>query len=1264
MTIRRALLIIGILVLIAIASSMGVWYWVKPEIQFFIFWIALIIVAVFAVVNHFFGILRGLRELIGNRPDVARAPTPDVSSALADSRAPDAPRTTIHGRVISEPARAVLSFVQEAAGQFPLLPLGLPANAVIAKIELLNHDNSAGLSELEAFVLITANCLPSLLQQYQGHSGGGITREKLARLIQDLSAIPSSPPELRATLMDVSTELIAVANSLYNLDLAASQYIDTQLRGERIRVSLLASLTRLAGAICLDHFVEPDLPERLANTPWLARGQWWRQAFVRSVHIERGIIQFFLMVPKGWRAEYGSILAEPLDEHVKSIIQLVNPVLTIANLDVELRPAQVDEGDVIAIPDEDWRILKRDVEQEQAYRSRDRLEQDAFRLQRLRTTLVGAEVNVADQMLAEGRPTEAAAVYSRVAELLFKANEIYQARHYAFRAGETYATAGEQELAARHYLRAAQIWLAGGLTPQLAQEGLERAHRIADELNEVSAQVAVLETLAHYSFVLLNDDGAARAIDDAYRLIPAIGDGERRLQLSREVIIQHGVIELTRGNWEVAIQTFARGLEELRGLGAADRVELLGLLFQGYSETGQWNLVDRGIQDNAALIEGAPALPRGKLLIQYAVTLARQARFEEALNQFGRAIDAMQAEAGPYEIGLAYQTKQHVLLRSGIFNYPDMAGDEARRIDLFNQTRGENVGYLHEEHATASMLKGDLPETLQHLRIALWHFRRHGAWAGINHIFGLLAKLHASPQVGETIVALGHAIRAGNPELAEELSRTIAQRSGLGQINGVISSLIADKPSVSERLAAIRALAMVVDLVPPDFVEDVLHFLLGLMAQVDRVDQDTQVRRYAVQALKNLTPQFTTGQVAILLEATTQALSEQQPWLIREELLKLVNDVFLLPGVNVSLELRGQMIDIALAVPAGSHLRPLAERVAIHAARTAPEPLRQRVVDFVQLHVREYDRPAYLAVLIEPVPEAELEETITRILRAANTRPLTVGNTTQISIPAIWPTSLRPLIDIVPADWWDRIVSGLLEAIINEHGSMGIRSDAIWMLSELPDSWLSERAHEVIDYLLWGAAGTLPRSPMVNMDLDSQTNPFARFRINFGNVEQVRQSSLNALGRIYRHLDTNARVRVTAQLVASGRDSSSIVRQGVALGLGAIESDEPLDTRLLLSLFVLLHDADSRPCSWACVAAGNLIQRNLTAAVTQDTIERLLELSASQDSIETRVGAALGLRAAIQNGNLPDGLRPRMTQALESLTQDVSHRVRFNARGD
>jgi tetratricopeptide (TPR) repeat protein len=1197
--------------------------------------------------------------------EIIRRSTGSATSFLAEERASDQvelnSRETLFDKVRSEPNKSALGFIQLLSEEILLLPLGLPPKALLTKIELIDANGATALSELEAFVLVVANCLPHLLQQYQAHSGGGINRENLTQLVQELSANPSAPSELRTALMDVSNELILVANAIFDFDPDDPHYTDSRIRNERIRLRLLGSLIHLASAISLDCFVVPDLPLQLRQASWPSRFQWWRQAYVRSVIVANGKLQFFLTVPTGHKKEYVPILAEALDEQTQLLLQGINPILAVANMELQLKNAQVEEAEVSPIPKADWLLLVKQIEQEQAYRSRDRLQQDAFRLQRLRAVLVSAEAESADRMLAEGRQADAAPVFARISELLFRYREIYQAKRYAMRAAETYSLAGNKRLAGRQFLRAAEIWLSSALTPQLAQDGIEPAHRLANEMGEPAFLISTLIVAAHFNFGMLDDAKANECVQEAYRLLPSVADLAERLALNYDLIRTHFVLAMASEQWETAIQVVEAGFAALVELRADQRAELLRLLVVAYSERGQWQNIDRLMEDNKGLLDAMGSVEKGKLLVQYATSFARRGDLDEALNQFGQAQTELQAEGDQYTIAMAYQTKLNALFRGGVVLYPGLADDESRRIDLFNQTRGENIGYILEEDAIADLQREDYREAIQHLRLALWHYWREGAWAGIESAYRLLAKLHSAPAVNEFIEALKCATYAGDAKLAESLSQVVAQRSGLGKIGDIFDGLMVKRPTGPHRLAAMQALREFVDLVPKDRLAPMLDYLLSILADPDDKGREIPVRCCTVQVLRGLLPQLSGQQATSLLTFVQAQMQLQQHWTLSEEFLKLIEAALVLPDSNVAGPLLDRFVDLALNIPFANPLHMRGMRVAVYAAKISTEDTRRKVVNFLSSYPNQFDRLHYLAAMNEPVRRDELESAISVILQAANRQPVDVAGGVQIVIPAVRPAMLKTFVNLVPPELRDTIISGLLQAIINKHGNMGERSDAIWTLSELPPDWLAARADEIVDYLEWGAQGSLPRSAMVDIDLASQTDPFTNVRMNFGNIEGVRQSSLRALGSIYFQLDEAARGKVINQLVLGSRDKSPVVRQGVALGLTEMESDNTLDVRLLLTLFVLMNDADARPCSWACKAAGRLVSRNLTAPLTNDIVERLLELSTSEESVDLRVGAALGLKAIDRSDSLDENINERIRVVLVRLSQDASYRVRFNA---
>ncbi len=116
------------------------------------------------------------------------------------------------------------------------------------------------------------------------------------------------------------------------------------------------------------------------------------------------------------------------------------------------------------------------------------------------------------------------------------------------------------------------------------------------------------------------------------------------------------------------------------------------------------------------------------------------------------------------------------------------------------------------------------------------------------------------------------------------------------------------------------------------------------------------------------------------------------------------------------------------------------------------------------------------------------------------------------------------------------------------------------------------------------------------------------------------------------------------------------------MALDIIKSDDPLQSRLLLRLVVLLHDPASRPRAWACRASGHLVARGrLADAFAAELFERLLELAKPTQAIEVRSATAIGLKA-LMDSNWPDtDARERIVQTLAGLSNDVSFQVHNKA---
>lgn len=1198
--------------------------------------------------------------------DVARgirAAVEELASPLATPRSvPEQPHfpgalLSIWNDLLTEPRRLVACYVLSRAKSVTLPPLSVTSTAVVNRIESIIGANTDALNEIEAFVLLVATCLPHLLHQYDDYAEEPISGEQVRQLAKKLAQDPFAPGDVHAVLVEVASEVSAVANARTGFELGDAQYNDSQVRKARMRLRLLGALLHLADCINLDQAVDPAPPPDLDKAPWSERHRWWRQAYVCGVTIGSQRLQLHIRLPKGRKEEYSPILVNPLDEEIGRLISVYDSVLFSAGINLNYLPANVIEGDVSAIPDDEWQRLKQTVETEQLRKAKDLLQQDIVQAQRLHELLVKAGISQAKQMIAEGRHLEAAEALDNAAALLARKREAAQARRYAVQAAEQYLEGGDRQAAAQQYLQAAEVWLNSAHTPELATKQLEQAHKLAVELDEPVLLVRVLLTQAWLMFATLRDPDAQRLLEQANELLPKIADEAQRAGLLRTLALQHATFAMVWEDWSTAQRVLDAALDACLEAAQSERLDLLQHLLLLSAECGDWETADHAYEKVQQLLDAA-AEPwrRGVVAMHYGASLARRGALEEAYDVYSAAIQKLDGHADAYTLGLAYQNMQHMLLRNGALFFPGLEHHEARRIDLFNISRAENIGYVHELRAIAYLGTQKHRGTLQHIRLALAHYWGEGAWMGIEHAYQTLAALNAATD--GPVEALLAAIRASDRKAAEQYSETLRDTGDAKLLDDVVGALTAVRPAACEQQVAVKALGILVDVIPPTFLKQVMDHLLTLLQGSEDNQQHIAVRRHTAEALRYLVPQLTAEQTNTVVQVGLDQLQRQQFWTVTEELLKLLNECFILTQCQVDIALYAPVAEAMLTFSGADHLRSRAENIAVHLARTAPPDVRARVVAYLKDHPDQLERLSWLAFLKEPIPEEHLGATIEQILRAINPKPVVRGQTITIGFGAVRPRIVNNFNEVLPPSLYNHVIDGLLEALINEHNSLATRSDAIWALSDLPTEVLAGRADEVADYLLWGAEGTLPRSSFIERELESQTDPFSTFRIDRGNIEQVRQSSLHALGRLYPYVDRDHQEHITAHLIVSSRDASPTVRKGVAMALDSIEGDVVLPTRLLLALVVLLHDSDPGACSWACVGAGHLIARGQAGPFAEDLLERLLNLAETAPIVEVRVGVAVGLRILAQSDQPDMATRERVLATLSGLSNDVSFRVR------
>ena len=1165
--------------------------------------------------------------------------------------------------IMSESRRSTAQYLLDMTKETVLSPLEVGSGPVIRKIESILGGNLGTLNEVEAFVLLVATCLPYLLHQF-GESADTISSEQVHELLVKLAQDPQAPRDIRTIVREVVPEVSHIANAHAGFIAEDTRYAERYVRDSGVRLRSLAAVLHLANFLNLDQFVDPSLPPGMVQASWPLRLRWWRQAYVVGVSIEFQRLRLHFRLPRGYTDRYRPILVEPLAQKTRTLVhESYDEVLFLIGINLKFVEPAVTEDDLPTIPDDEWQQLKREIESEQARLAEDRIQQDSIRAQRLSELLVSDQVSQAERMAAEGRYIEAAESCARASALLRRERETVQAKKYAVQAAEMYLKGNNRMAAAEQYLQAAEVWLDSALSPELAVRELEQASNLSKEIDLPALRVRVMLAQARAEFALFDDEQAHGIMDQAAELLKSITDKTVRADLTRAAALQHSMLAMVWEKWTLAQEIMEKALADCPEDAPTERMDLLRGLIKVSAEIGDWQTADRAYHEAQQIGFDADPPRRGLLTMEYAASLARRRALLAAHDAYRESLQLFDGHVNAYTLSLAYQNMQHMLVRHGQHIYQDFDTDQARRIDLFHSTQADNIGYAHEMQARADLSAQKYRDALQHIRLALFFYWQQGAWAGIENSYQFLAVLNAS--TGRPIEALLSAIRGSDVKAAEQYSKIIQDGGNADALAVVVKALAGPRPTASEQSVSAKALAILADVIPPTLLHEVVVHLLGLLQRPEENLIDVAVRRNASEALRKLAAQLSAERANVVVRVALEQLSRQQFWTVTEDLLKLLGDCF----ANTEFRVDGDMYELVantvLSFADMEHFRDQAERSATILAHNAPPAVRELVIAHLNKNSDALYRLNYLAFLKEPISLEELSARIETILRSINPRPevITEGKTQTISIgiSAIRPDMLLNFKDILPPALYDRVIDGLLEAVISEHSDLANRADAIRTLSELPTDMLSRRADEIADYLLWGAEGTLPRSSLINMELQSQTDPFSNFRINMGNVEQVRQSSLHALGRLYSNVDPDRRERISDQLIFASRDPHPMVRQGVALALGAIESDSELPTRLLLALVVLLHDSDPRPCSWACAAGAHLIVQGLAGNFAEDLVERLSNLANSSPVVEVRVGAAVGLRLLASSGRIDSETKQRVTVTLSVLSDDVSFRVRNEA---
>jgi tetratricopeptide (TPR) repeat protein len=1035
--------------------------------------------------------------------------------------------------------------------------------------------------------------------------------------------------------------------------------------GQQVRKQLIAALLRFADELDIDrNRVSIETVKNFSLDPRNSVYWWLHNRALISFSSSHLVTLTIRMHPDDIE-QYGSFVTMFITEFqnknqpVLSILAENNiPIIIDANSKV-MEHDRVERlpPEIVQALSEMQRSVGREIKTERTRDAENHLNQDVVDLHHQRELRVRTEMNQAEQMVTEERHREAAEAFARASTLLAEARQTAEARRYAMRAAEQYLADGDRSTAARQYLRAAQVWLNDALTPELATEQLEKAHKIASDLGEPALQVEVLVTSAWAAFANLRDDDAKSFLEQANGLLPQITDESQRTGLARTLALQHATLAMVWKEWDTAQEVLNAALAACPETAKEERLDLLQGLLKISTERSDWETADTVYQEAQGLLDIVGSQRQGLVAMHYGASLARRGALPEAHSTYNIAIQLLDGHTDTYTLSLVYQNMQYMLNRNGLIFFDSK--HDARLIDLFNSTQAANRGYAHELEAKNDLNAQKYRGALQHIRLALAYYWRDGALLGIENAYQTLAKLNDA--MGYPEEALFAAIRASDLKAAEEYGKMLRDLGGKELLDTVVPSLVQDYPVACEQKVAVKALGVMADVIPPTLLEQTITHLVVLLKGPEGNREHTQVRRYATESLRSLVSQLTEAQTNMVVRLALDQFQRRQFWTITEELLKLLEQCFTQRPCRVASTLYRPVADVMLTFDGANHLRSSVERVVVNLAYESPPEVRAQVVAHLKNQPNQSDSLKLLVFLKEPIPEDQLETTIEGILSAINAKPVIVGQTTIFGIGGVSPREVNYFHEVLTPSLYNRVIEGLLEAIINEHNILLTRSEAILALSNLPTEVLIERADEIADYLLWGAEGTLPCSQIINWELESQTNPISNVRMNTGNIEQVRQSSLCALGYLYSYVSPEYQERINAQFIAASRQSDSTVRLGVAMAFNAIEGNVELPSRLLCMLTVLLYDSDPVTCGWACAAIGQLIVRGLAGSFEGDLFEQLIELAETAQAIDVRVGAAVGLRRLAQSKDFDTITQQRIQAILKVLSNDVSFRVRREA---
>jgi hypothetical protein len=213
--------------------------------------------------------------------------------------------------------------------------------------------------------------------------------------------------------------------------------------------------------------------------------------------------------------------------------------------------------------------------------------------------------------------------------------------------------------------------------------------------------------------------------------------------------------------------------------------------------------------------------------------------------------------------------------------------------------------------------------------------------------------------------------------------------------------------------------------------------LSALAQQTGQTAKQQYIRQAAIKALASFVPQLDALQTNTIVQFVLTFFEKQQWWSLYDASLDLLNACFTQHVCRVDERFYSPFVRHVKELMRTASLKTKAERVLVHAARTAPIEVRSELVVFIQGFPSVIDRVVDRVFLGEHVEEAELKEAVNAIVNAINVVPQVVMEggrpITQWAYSAVTPLAFRHLYQHVSPEHRTRILECIILASRHQH---------------------------------------------------------------------------------------------------------------------------------------------------------------------------------------------------------------------------------------